>query len=74
MFEPNRLVFLDGVLQSTRDGIESYHEALVQPAMFAHPDPKRVAIIGGGEGATLGEVLKHNTVDTVMMIEIDESM
>jgi len=74
MFEPNRLVFLDGVLQSTRDGIESYHEALVQPAMFAHPDPKRVAIIGGGEGATLGEVLKHNTVDTVMMIEIDELM
>lgn len=74
LFEPNRLVFLDGVLQSTRDGIESYHEALVQPAMFAHSDPKRVAIIGGGEGATLHEVLKHNTVDTVKMVEIDELM
>ena len=73
-FEPNRLLFLDGILQSTRRGIESYHEALVQPAMFAHPNPKRVAIIGGGEGATLREVLKHNTVDTVKMVEIDELM
>ena len=71
---PNRLVFLDGVLQSTRHGIEPYHEALVHPAMFAHPGPKRVAIIGGGEGATLHEVLKHNTVDTVKMVEIDELM
>jgi spermidine synthase len=56
---PERLVFLDGVLQSTRLGIEAYHEALVHPAIFAHPGPKRVAIIGGGEGATLHEVLKH---------------
>jgi spermidine synthase len=42
--------------------------------MFAHRDPGRVAIIGGGEGATLREVLKHNTVNEVLMIEIDETM
>jgi len=71
---PERLVFLDGVLQSTRRGIEPYHEALVHPAMFVHPSPARVAIIGGGEGATLYEVLKHNTVDIVKMVEIDELM
>ena len=71
---PDRLVFLDGMLQSKRLGNEPYHEALVHPAMFAHPGPKRVAIIGGGEGATLHEVLKHNTVDTVKMVEIDELM
>jgi spermidine synthase len=74
MFNPNRIVFLDGVMQSEREGNAAYHETLVHPAMFFHPDPKRVAIIGGGEGATLREVLKHNTVDTVKMIEIDEMM
>ncbi len=52
----------------------AYHEALVHPAMFAHEAPKRVAIIGGGEGATLREVLKHNTVEEAIMIEIDEKM
>ena len=42
--------------------------------MFTHSNPKRVAIIGGGEGATLREVLKHKTIETVTMIEIDELM
>eukprot|EP00541_Cyclophora_tenuis_P005765 CAMPEP_0116542050 /NCGR_PEP_ID=MMETSP0397-20121206/808_1 /TAXON_ID=216820 /ORGANISM="Cyclophora tenuis, Strain ECT3854" /LENGTH=446 /DNA_ID=CAMNT_0004066031 /DNA_START=17 /DNA_END=1357 /DNA_ORIENTATION=- len=42
--------------------------------MFAHPNPKRVAIVGGGEGATLREVLKHKTVEKAYMIEIDEEM
>jgi spermidine synthase len=70
----DRIVFLDGLLQSRKTGDAAYHEALVHPAMFAHPNPKRVAIIGGGEGATLREVLKHKTVEEVVMIEIDEVM
>lgn len=74
LFEPDRIVYLDGVLQSRRSGDAAYHETLVHPAMFAHPNPKRVAIIGGGEGATLREVLKHKTVEKAMMIEIDEKM
>lgn len=74
MFRPNRQIFLGGVLQSESDSESSYHEALVQPAMFTHPNPRRVAIIGGGEGATLREVLKHDTVEKVKMIEIDEIM
>jgi spermidine synthase len=71
LYAPNRQVFLDGMLQSTRLGNEAYHEALVHPGMFTHKSPKRVAIIGGGEGATLREVLKHETVQHVKMIEID---
>eukprot|EP00957_Ditylum_brightwellii_P099091 7547158-Ditylum_brightwellii.AAC.1 len=39
-----------------------------------HADPKNVAIIGGGEGATLREVLKHDTVEKCTMVEIDELM
>lgn len=46
----------------------------MHPSMFAHRHPKRVAIVGGGEGATLREVLKHNTVEKVVMIDIDEQM
>ena len=46
----------------------------MQPALFTHKNPKRVAIIGGGECATLREALKHNTVEKVVMIEIDQVM
>ena len=65
---------LDGIIQSSLFSEAAYHEALVHPALFAHPEPKRVAITGGGEGATLREVLKHNTIDEVVMIEIDKMM
>jgi spermidine synthase len=71
---PDRLLFLDGKIQSFKSMDHEFHESLVHPAMFAHPTPKHVAIIGGGEGATLREVLKHKTVQRVKMIEIDELM
>jgi len=74
LYKPNRVVFLDGVSQSLGKGVEAYHEALVQPAMFVHDNPRRVAIIGGGEGATLREALKHESVQNVTMIDIDEEM
>jgi spermidine synthase len=74
LFKPERIVLLDGIAQSRSKGEEAYHEALVHPALFSHENPKRVAIIGGGEGATLREVLKHKTVETAIMIEIDEAM
>jgi len=74
VFRPDRIVMLDGWIQSTLFHEAAYHEALVHPALFAHANPKRVAIIGGGEGATLREVLKHNTVEEAVMIEIDEMM
>ncbi|KAJ1411760.1 Spermidine/spermine synthase, partial [Ochromonadaceae sp. CCMP2298] len=49
-----------------------YHEVLVHAAMLAHPrGPKRVAVVGGGEGATVREVLKHRSVQRVDMIELD---
>ena len=73
-FRPDRIVLLDGWLQSSLLDEVAYHEALVHPALFAHKDPKRVAIIGGGEGATLREVLKHKTVEEAVMVEIDEKM
>ena len=74
LFRPDRVLYLDSILQSRLFGEAAYHESLVHPAMFLHPYPKRVAIIGGGEGATLREVLKHNTVEKVTMIEIDRKV
>jgi hypothetical protein len=49
-----------------------YHEALVHAAMLVHPDPKRVAILGGGDGVILREVLKHSTVERVVGMETDD--
>lgn len=46
----------------------------MQPAMFAHPSPKRVAILGGGDGGSLREVLKHKSVNNVTMVELDEAV
>jgi len=51
-----------------------YHEALVHPGMIAHSNPKHVAVLGGGEGATVREVLKHKSVESVTMVEIDPEL
>jgi len=71
---PTRMLFLDGILQSESSSEREYHEALVHAGMFSHADPKRVAIVGGAEGATLREVLKHKTVESVTMVEIDQEL
>eukprot|EP00934_Nitzschia_sp_Nitz4_P006639 Nitzschia sp. Nitz4//scaffold50_size126154//10231//12732//NITZ4_003668-RA/size126154-augustus-gene-0.124-mRNA-1//-1//CDS//3329553647//6629//frame0 len=71
---PTRFLFLDGVLQSESFNHAEYHEAMVHPAMFTHANPVNVAVVGGGEGATLREVLKHNSVEKVVMVEIDEEL
>lgn len=66
-----KTLILDGWIQSTFIDEHIYHEALVHPALSLHPEPRRVLILGGGEGATLREVLKHNTVEEAVMVDID---
>jgi len=66
-----RALITDRLMQSTYRDEKVYHESLVQPAMFAHPSPKRVFIGGGGEGATLREVLRHKVVEECVMVDID---
>ncbi len=72
--EFGRALVIDNLIQSTERDEFLYHEVLVHPAMVLHPNPKRVLIIGGGEGATLREVLKHNTVEKAVMVDIDEKV
>jgi spermidine synthase len=62
---------LDDKIQSSERDEFIYHEALVQPAMAAHPNPEKIFIAGGGEGATLREALAHKTVKKAVMVEID---
>ncbi len=69
-----KLLVLDGTVQLVEIGEESYHEPLVHPVMLAHPNPKSVLVIGGGDGGTLREVLKHKTVEKVVMVEIDDAV
>jgi spermidine synthase len=66
-----RALFLDGAPQSAVADEFVYHEALVHPALVCHPDPKRVLIAGGGEGATLREVLRVPGVERAVMVDID---
>jgi spermidine synthase len=66
-----KTLMLDGRLQSAELDEFVYHEALVHPALVAHPDPRRVLILGGGEGATLREVLRHPPVSRAVMVDLD---
>jgi len=69
-----KLLVLDDKIQSSEVDEFVYHEALVQPPMVTHPLPETVFIAGGGEGATLREVLSHNTVKRAVMVDIDEEV
>jgi len=67
-----KTLFLDGKVQSSEVDEWVYHELLVHPAMVMHPNPKTVFICGGGEGATAREVLRHKSVEKVVMVDIDK--
>ncbi len=67
-----KALILDGKIQSALLDEHVYHEALVHPAMILHGEPRRVLVLGGGEGATAREVLRFRTVEEVVMVDIDE--
>lgn len=66
-----RTLVLDGKTQSAEADEFIYHESLVHPAMISHPYPETVFVGGGGEGATLREVLRHSSVHRVVMVDLD---
>jgi len=66
-----RCLILDGEMQSAKLDEFIYHECLVQPAMTLHPKPQDVLILGGGEGATVREILRHPSMKRVTMVDID---
>jgi spermidine synthase len=66
------LMTLDGLVMVTDRDNFVYHEMMTHPALFTHPNPKRVLVIGGGDCGTLREVLRHSTVELAEQVELDE--
>jgi len=66
------LMAIDGFVMLTARDNFIYHEMMSHPALFAHPAPKNIVIIGGGDCGTLREVLKHREVGHALQVEIDE--
>ena len=71
---PGHRRFLNGNLQFTERDEYRYHEALAHPAMAAHGAPKKVAVLGGGDGMAVREILKYPSVEQVTLVELDPAM
>ncbi|AIY91222.1 polyamine aminopropyltransferase [Geoglobus acetivorans] len=69
-FEFGKMLVLDGKIQLTEKDEAFYHEMLVHVPMFTHRNPEKVLIIGGGDGGSLREVLKHDVSEAVL-VELD---
>ncbi|EWM29611.1 spermidine synthase [Nannochloropsis gaditana] len=67
-----KVLVLDGVIQATERDEMAYQEMISHLPLFAHPNPRKVLIIGGGDGGVLREVAKHPSIDTIHMCEIDK--
>jgi spermidine synthase len=66
------VLVLDNVIQCTERDEFSYQEMITHLAMHSHPNPKKVLVIGGGDGGVLREVVKHECVEEAILCDIDE--
>lgn len=66
-----RVLTLDGLMMTTERDEFYYHEMISHIPMMSHKNPESVLVIGGGDGGTIREVLKHDTVKKVVLCEID---
>mmetsp|Transcript_5931 Transcript_5931/g.12003 ORF Transcript_5931/g.12003 Transcript_5931/m.12003 type:complete len:294 (+) Transcript_5931:43-924(+) len=66
-----KMMTLDGVIQSTQRDEFSYHEMIAHLPLFSHPNPEHICVIGGGDGGVLREVMKHPSVKTAILCDID---
>ncbi|OPA73545.1 spermidine synthase [Paenibacillus selenitireducens] len=69
--EFGRMLVLDGMVMTTIKDEFVYHEMVAHPALYTHPNPKHVLVVGGGDGGVIREVLKHPQVEKAVLVEID---
>lgn len=69
-----RMFLLDGVIMFTDRDEFCYHEMIAHVPMMSHSAPKRILIIGGGDGGVMREVLKHRSVEEVVLCDIDKAV
>lgn len=67
-------LFLNGHLQFSSTDEYRYHEALVHPAMMLVKEPRRVLVMGGGDGLAVREILRHPSVESVTLVDLDPDM
>ncbi|KAF8523482.1 saccharopine dehydrogenase [Hysterangium stoloniferum] len=68
------VLVLDGVIQCTERDEFSYQEMIAHIPLASHPNPKKVLVIGGGDGGVVREVLRHESVEEVVLCDIDEAV
>lgn len=66
-----RMLVLDGIVQTTIKDEFVYHEMISHIPLFTHPNPKKVLVVGGGDGGAIREILKHPSVEKAVLCEID---
>jgi spermidine synthase len=69
-----RVLVLDDIVQLTTREEHYYHEILVHPVLQAHPNPRNVLIIGGGDGGTMREVVKYASIESAVQCELDRQV
>ena len=67
-----KMLLNDGLVMLTESDEMVYHDMISHVPLFVHPNPKKVLVIGGGDGGTAREVLRHSSVEKCVMVEIDE--
>lgn len=73
-FQYGRALLLDGAFQITEGDEFCYHEMMAHVPLCAHPNPRHVLIVGGGDGGVLREVLKHECVERAWLVDIDKDV
>lgn len=69
-----RMLLLDGIVQTTIRDEFVYHEMITHIPLFTHKAPKKVLVVGGGDGGAIREILKHPTVEEAVLCEIDKDV
>lgn len=69
--EYGKILLLDGLVMLTERDEFVYHEMIAHVPLFSHPNPRKILIIGGGDGGTIREALKHSCVEHIDLVEID---
>ncbi|MBW6512755.1 MAG: polyamine aminopropyltransferase [Desulfuromonadaceae bacterium] len=69
--EYGKMMLLDGLVMVTERDEFIYHDMLVHPALFTHPSPQQVLVIGGGDGGSIREIVRHPEVELATLCEID---
>lgn len=69
-----KILVLDEIIQTTQEDEFVYHEAMSHSPLFLHPQPEKILIVGGGDGGVLREIIKHQKVKKVDLVEIDKEV